>query len=136
MKSLILAIALFSSATVSAQNPEMLIRIAEIEIDSAYSKQYNELLAEEARASVLLEPGVIAIFPLFQKENPTQIRILEIYANQDAYESHLKTAHFLKYKNGSIKMVRSLKLIDMKSLDPLSLPEIFKKFSPQTDLSK
>ena len=36
---------------------------------------------------------------MFQKENPNQVRILEMYLNKDAYLSHLKTPHFLKYKS-------------------------------------
>lgn len=52
------------------------------------------------------------------KDNPAQIRILEIYADQAAYEAHLKTPHFLKYKNGTAGMVRSLKLIET---DPILL---------------
>ena len=84
-------------------------------------------LNEEARKSVELEPGVISIFPMFQKENPCQIRIIEIYADKSAYQSHLKTEHFLKYKTSTIKMVKSLKLIDMEASDPMMMKEIFKK---------
>ncbi|MES2773957.1 MAG: antibiotic biosynthesis monooxygenase [Bacteroidota bacterium] len=122
-----LALMLFTYSTVSAQPKEMMIRIAEIEIDSSYLEAYNTILREEARASVKLEPGVIAIYPMYQKENPAQIRILEIYANREAYELHLKTPHFLKYKTGTSKMVKSLKLVNMESLDPGTMAEIFRK---------
>ena len=84
---------------------------------------------EESKASVLLEAGVIAIYPLYQKENPTQIRILEIYANREAYEAHLKTPHFQKYKTSTLKMVKSLKLIDMENIDSQTMVEIFRKMS-------
>ena len=104
-----------------------MIRIAEIEIDSNYLKEYNAILQEESRASVLLEQGVIVIFPMYQKENPTQIRLLEIYANREAYEAHLKTPHFQKYKTSTKKMVKSLKLVEMDSLDPQTMGEIFRK---------
>ena len=104
-----------------------MIRISEIEIDSIYLREYNNILQEEARASVQLEPGVIAIYPMYQKENPEQIRILEIYANRQAYESHLKTPHFQKYKTGTLKMVKSLKLTDMTNIDPKTMVEIFRK---------
>jgi quinol monooxygenase YgiN len=62
-----------------------------------------------------------------QQEHPTEIRILEIYKNREAYESHLKTAHFLKYKTTTLKMVRSLKLIDMEALDAETMSSIFLK---------
>ena len=124
---LIIALILFSFGNVFAQKDTMLIRISEIEIDSNYLDKYNAILKEEARASVKLEPGVIAIYPMNQQDHPTEIRILEIYKNREAYESHLKTAHFLKYKTTTLKMVRSLKLIDMEALDTETMPSIFLK---------
>ena len=106
---------------------EMMIRISEIGIDSIYLNEYIRILKEESEASVRLEPGVISIFPMFQKENPTEIRILELYANKKAYESHLQTPHFKTYKTSTLKMVKTLKLVDMEPLDLNTMPKIFKK---------
>jgi len=105
----------------------MMIRISEIEIDSNYLEAYKAILKEEASASMQIEPGVISIYPMYQKEHPTQVRILEIYADREAYESHLKTSHFQKYKTTTLKMVKSLKLVDMGAMDPETMPEIFRK---------
>jgi len=104
-----------------------MIRISEIETDSNFVEEYKSILKEESRASMELEPGVICIYPMYQKENPTQVRILEIYADRNAYESHLKTPHFQKYKTTTLKMVKSLKLIDMEAIDKQSMAEIFRK---------
>lgn len=123
----LLAFMIFSFNNVSAQTNGMMIRISEIEVDSNYLKEYNALLQEESRASVQLEAGVIAIYPLYQKEHPTQIRILEIYANREAYEAHLRTPHFQKYKTTTLKMVKSLKLVDMDNIDPQTMTDIFRK---------
>ena len=116
------------SGIISAQKNNMMIRISEIEIDSSYLKEYKSILKEESRASVKLEPGVISIYPMYQKEHPTQVRILEIYASREAYELHLKTPHFQTYKTTTLKMVKSLKLIDMEAVDEETMPEIFRKF--------
>lgn len=123
----LLAFMIFSFNNVSAQTNGMMIRISEIEVDSNYLKEYNAILQEESRASVQLEAGVIAIYPLYQKEHPTQIRILEIYANREAYEAHLRTPHFQKYKTTTLKMVKSLKLVDMDNIDPQTMTDIFRK---------
>jgi quinol monooxygenase YgiN len=123
----LLAFLIFTFNNVSAQTKDMMIRISEIEIDSNYLKEYNAILQEESRVSVQLETGVIAIYPMYQKENPTQIRILEIYANRVAYEAHLKTPHFQKYKTTTLKMVKSLKLADMDNIDSPTMVEIFRK---------
>lgn len=112
---------------VSVVKSDMMVRISEIEILPEYLDEYNYILKEEASASVNIEKGVIAIFPMSQKENPTQIRIIEIYADETAYQSHLQTPHFQHYKTSTLKMVKTLKLVDMKSLDSEAMLEIFKK---------
>ncbi|TGD81904.1 antibiotic biosynthesis monooxygenase [Hymenobacter wooponensis] len=105
----------------------MMIRIAEIEVNATSLEEYKAILKEESRESMKLEPGVISIYPMYQKENPTQIRILEIYASRAAYEAHLKTPHFLKYKTSTLNMVKSLKLTEMDAIDAEAMPRIFKK---------
>ena len=118
---------LVACSAASAQQTDMIVRISEIEIHPNRLAEYNAILKEEAEASVRLEPGVIAILPMAQKEKPTEIRILEIYASREAYESHLKTQHFQKYKTTTLEMVKSLKLVDMDALDAQTMATIFKK---------
>ncbi|MBW1654548.1 putative quinol monooxygenase [Flavobacterium quisquiliarum] len=126
---LILFFSLLNSNIISAQKKDQMVRMSEIEIVPEYLEEYKAILKEESEASVRLEPGVIAIFPMFQKENPNQLRILEIYANKESYQSHLKTPHFLVYKTSTLKMVKSLKLVDMDPLDAEAMPEMFKKYN-------
>jgi hypothetical protein len=78
---LILVLMMVGSFSASAQ-PKMMIRIAEIEIDPAYLEAYKVILEEEAAASVKLEAGVIAIFPMYPKDNPIQVRILAAAARK------------------------------------------------------
>lgn len=120
-------LAFLSSSIILAQNPGMMVRIAEIEVHANHLEAYKTFLEEEARASVQLERGVICIYPMFQKVAPTQVRILEIYASREAYEAHLQTPHFQKYKTGTQQMVKSLKLVDMDALDPETMALIFAK---------
>lgn len=127
MKYLFVVLLFFAFGRVAAQKNNMMIRLSEIEIDSNYLDAYKAILQEESRASVQLEPGVISIYPMYQKQNPTQVRILEIYASKEAYELHLKTPHFLEYKTSTLKMVKSLRLVDMEAIDAGTMPEIFRK---------
>jgi quinol monooxygenase YgiN len=110
-----------------AQQNDLMVRISEIQIDPNYLAEYTAILKEEAEASVRLEPGVLSIFPMYEKDHPTEIRILEIYASRDAYESHLKTPHFERYKTTTLKMVKSLKLVDMAAIDPETMSRMFGK---------
>jgi len=127
MKTCIIIFLSLLTNVLLAQKSDMVIRISEIEVEPSYLKEYLDILNEEARESVRLEAGVISIFPMYQKGNTNQIRILEIYANKSAYESHLKTPHFLKYKISTTKMVKSLKLKDMEASEPMIMKEVFKK---------
>jgi len=104
-----------------------MIRISEIQIHPEYLQQYKSILKEEAGDSVRLEPGVVAIFPMYQEANPNEVRILEIYASREGYEAHLKTPHFQKYKTTTLKMVKLLKLVDMEAIDAETMSSIFKK---------
>lgn len=54
-------IALIVTCAVHGQKKDMLIRLSEIEVDSASLHEYIKILKEESRASVQLEKGVIAI---------------------------------------------------------------------------
>lgn len=113
----------------SYHTDSLMIRMAEIEIHAEYLNEYLAILKEEAEASVRLEPGVISIFPMQMKENLNQIRIVEIYANKTAYESHLKTPQFLKYKTTTSNMVKSLRLVDMTAIDKATMGKIFYKLN-------
>lgn len=101
-----------------AQTNLRLVRLAKLVIDSTQLEPYNALLKEEVETSVRVEPGVLTLYPVADKAHPNHITILEIYADVAAYQAHLKTPHFLKYKNGTNGMVTSLELAEVLPLAP------------------
>ncbi len=103
------AAALLGATSVAA---EPMVRIAELEIDPAQLDAYKVMLAEEQAASVRLEPGVLMLHSVALADAPTKVRLLEVYADRAAYEAHLKTPHFVKYKTGTEAMVKSLRLLN------------------------
>jgi quinol monooxygenase YgiN len=100
------------------------VRIAKIEIYPAYLEAYKAALAEHARTAVREEPGVLALQAVSDKAHPTQVTVFEIYASDSAYQAHLKTPHFLKYKNGTLKMVKSLELLEVAPIAVEIKPEL------------
>ena len=98
------------------QYGERIVRLAEIEVVPEFLDGYLAFAKEVGETSVKVEPGVLTLFSMQEKENPYKIHILEIYADKEAYQSHLQTAHFKKYKEGTAKMVKLLKLIDTNPL--------------------
>jgi len=104
---------------ISAQDEKkQLVRLAKLVIDSTQLEQYNALLKEEIETSVKVEPGVITLYAVAEKNKPTHITILEIYADVEAYKKHIQTPHFLKYKNETKDMVRALELVEANPLIP------------------
>lgn len=91
---------------------QKVVRIARLVIDSARVEEYRAYLKEEIETSVRMEAGVLTLFAVYEKNDPTRVTIMEVYANQEGYRKHLETAHFIKYKTGTKDMVRSLELVE------------------------
>ncbi len=109
---MLLLLTLGVSKNIFGQDEKAVIRIAKLYIDSAQLDKYKAMLKEEIEASVRVEKGVLSLYAVADKKNPTQITVFEIYADQEAYLAHIKTPHFLKYKTGTKDMVQSLELME------------------------
>lgn len=109
------------------QTDSMLVRISEIEVYPEHLQEYLDYALTVGEISVREEEGVIAIFPMTQQRDSCQIRILEIYKDMDAYRHHIQSAHFQRYKQGTLHMVKSLDLVDMHPMNVGAMGEIFRK---------
>lgn len=103
---------LFSFGRALAQHKDLVVRIAKLQIDSAQLEAYEAALKEHAETAIRLEPGVLNLYAVYEKNQPTHVTVFEIYANQDAYKAHIHSAHFIKYKAITKDMVKSLELIE------------------------
>lgn len=101
-----------------AQEKNQMVRLAKIQVDSLQLESYKAALKEEIETSVRLEPGVLTLYAVTEKNNPTHITILEIYADTTAYKAHLQTPHFIKYKTITKDMVKSLELVGSVPIVP------------------
>ncbi|HVV56035.1 MAG TPA: putative quinol monooxygenase [Mucilaginibacter sp.] len=97
----------------TAAQDHRVIRLAKIEVDPAQLEQYNAALKEQMNTAIKTEPGVLTYYAVADKADPSHITILEIYADTAAYESHIRTAHFKKYKATVQNMVKKLELVDV-----------------------
>ena len=126
MKKLLIAFLLFAAAiSASIIKPveqfateNNKVRLSRITVDSARLEEYNAYLKEEIEASMRLEPGVLVLYAVAEKERPNHVTILEIYADEAANKSHIATPHFQKYKKETLDMVQSLELVDTTPLIP------------------
>ena len=108
----------FSCGNPALPEQDQMVRLAKLVIDSTQLESYQTALKEEIEASVRLEPGVLTLYAVAAKNNPTHITILEIYADTNAYKAHLQTPHFIKYKTSTKEMVKSLELTEVTPLIP------------------
>ncbi len=108
------------SATMCEKLPmaaDGIIRLSKVEVDPAYFDEYMEFAVEVGEISLRTEPGVLTMYALQEKDNPCNITILETYASREAYRSHIASAHFQKYKQGTLHMVKTLQLLDQTELN-------------------
>lgn len=107
------------NAASEGTNPSrQFVRLSRIAVDPSRLPEYNACLKEEIETSMRLEPGVLTLYATAEKANPSKVTILEIYADEEAYRKHIQTPHFLKYKQGTLDMVKSLELVDSSPLIP------------------
>lgn len=122
--ALIMVLLTFDKTNATAQQDNRKVRIANIQVDPAYVDEYKAALAEHAKIAVRVEPGVLALQAVYDKANPTRVTVFEVYASEEAYQLHLRTPHFLKYKNGTLKMVKSLELVEVAPIAIEIKPEL------------
>jgi quinol monooxygenase YgiN len=99
------------------------VRIALLEIDPAQLEGYKAAVKEEMEASVHVEPGVLAIYAVAEKDAPTKLTFFEIYADEAAYRAHITSPHFRKYFETTKDMITSRKLIDTVPLQLSAKPQ-------------
>lgn len=109
---LLLATMMISNTQASAQRSTYM-RIAKIEVDSTQLDEYIKALKLQMQSALKHESGVLAYSALQDKNAPWKITIVETYASVVAYEAHIQTAHFKKYKDTVAGMVTALELMDV-----------------------
>lgn len=95
-----------------------IVRLSKIQVNPDYLDEYMKYAIEVGTVSLETEPGVLTMYAVADKENPCNITILETYASEEAYKSHIASEHFQKYKQGTLHMVESLILDDVIPLNP------------------
>ena len=107
-----------------AQEKIQMVRLAKIKVDPLQLDKYNIALKEQMSTAVRVEPGVLTYYAVADKSDPSHITILEIYADTAAYQSHITTTHFKKYKETVKNMVKSLELVDVNLIAFAKKPDL------------
>jgi quinol monooxygenase YgiN len=107
-----------------AQEKNQIVRLAKIKVDPVQLDKYIAALKEQMATAVRVEPGVLTYYAVADKTDPSNITILEIYADTAAYQSHILTTHFKKYKETVKNMVKSLELVDVTLIGSAKKPDM------------
>lgn len=108
-------------------NQDYFVRLIKTEINENSIEEYSELAKTVMLPGIRKEPGVLVMYAVAEKNRPTHISILEVYADSMAYQKHLNTPHFLQYKKESERMVKSCRLIDITPIFLGQKPEAIVK---------
>ncbi|SQF98898.1 antibiotic biosynthesis monooxygenase [Paucimonas lemoignei] len=102
----------WGGSVLAGEPTDRVVRIAQLVIDPAQLTAYHDAVKEEMADSVRLEPGVLAIYSVAEKDHPNRLHFFEIYADEAAYRSHIASAHFRKYVETTQSMIVSRVLLE------------------------
>ena len=83
------------------------VRWAELEVSPADVNALQAAGRVNTAATIALERGVVAFHSAVEKANPARMRVLEVYANVDAYRSHVQSEHFQQFVRDVQPILRS-----------------------------
>src|SRR6266478_996302 len=63
------------------------VQEAEIEIDPAQLENYKAAVTEQIETATHVEPGVLVLYAVSEKDNPARVRVFKIYRDAEAYRS-------------------------------------------------
>jgi len=71
--------------------------IVDFEVKEGTADQVLAAVSENARNSVEKEPGCLQFDVMQAQDNPNRIMLFEVYENEAAFQSHLKTPHLAAF---------------------------------------
>jgi quinol monooxygenase YgiN len=93
-------------------SPLPYVRLAELDVDPAQMDRLTAAALMHVNAAMRLEPGVLAFFAVTEKDRPARLRVFEMYADAEAYRTHLQTSHFKQFVADTAPIVTSRRLFD------------------------
>lgn len=88
------------------------IRIAQLHIKQDQLEPFLVAVKEGMEAALRTEEGVLAIYAVADKNDPTKMTFFEMYVDDNAYQAHRQTPHFQKYFNTTKDMIDKRVLLE------------------------
>ena len=77
----------------------MYIINASIRIKEGHREPFIEAMLDDAQGSVRDEPGCLRFDVIQDGGDPNTIWLYEVYKDEGAFEAHLQTPHFIKWRD-------------------------------------
>lgn len=88
------------------------VRIARLHIKKDRLADFLAAVKEGMEAALRVEPGVVAIYAVADKNDPTKLTFFEMYVDENAYRIHRATPHFQKYFHTTKDMIAKRELME------------------------
>lgn len=88
------------------------IRMAHLQIKPDQLEAFTAAVKEEMEAALRVEPGVLAIYAVADKNDPTKLTFIELYVDEATYQIHRDTPHFQKYFHTTKDMIADRVLLE------------------------
>ena len=85
------------------------VLIVEFELKPEDADRFHGLIAENARASVANEPGCLQFDVVRPQDTPSRLFLYEVYADQAAFDAHIKMPHVAAFFAQAKPMIVSQK---------------------------
>lgn len=95
-----------TALTAASAHAAPVFNIFEPGIKDGQSATYDQIGDENIRISFANEPGTLAMYSVKQKANPQMAYMIEIYADDAAYQSHRDSPHFQKYLKETTELLQ------------------------------
>lgn len=89
------------------------LRLVQVKVEEAGSKYFKEALQTEMTTGLNQEPGLLGCLAGTLADHRNEWRILEIYADQPAYQAHLQSAAFNNFSKNIQKLVDSAEAVEL-----------------------
>jgi len=77
----------------------MYVLVVTIDIKPQFKDRFMAEMLDDARGSVRDEPGCLRFDVIQDEKEPNRIYLYEVYADRAAFDVHMTTPHFLKWKS-------------------------------------
>jgi quinol monooxygenase YgiN len=79
----------------------MYVLVVTIDIKPGYKDKFIAEMLEDARGSVRNEPDCVRFDVIQDEKEPNRIYLYEAYTDRAAFDYHMTTPHFLKWKDAA-----------------------------------